>query len=58
MNFKGFMVDIVQANWNAVKKIYAGDNPNLPIVSCEHTCLFHWSQSLVKVSQSYIKAFL
>jgi len=58
VNFKGFMADSAQANWNAVRKIYGGGDPSLPMVGRERTCLFHWSQNLDKVTQKYIKASL
>ena len=53
--FKGFMADNAQANWNAVKMIYSDGDPTLPMVAREHTCFFHWSPSLDKVTQKYIK---
>ena len=52
------MVDNAQANWNAAKKIYGEGAPSLPMVGRERTCLFHWSQSLDKVTQKYIKTSL
>ena len=55
INFKGFMVDSAQANWNAVKAIYKDGDPSLSMVAREHTCLFHWYASLDKVTQKYIK---
>src|ERR1700737_2135863 len=58
VNFKGFMADSAQANWNAVRKIYGVGDPSLPMVGRERTCLFHWSQSLDKVTQKYIKTSL
>jgi len=58
VNFKGFMADNAQKNWNAVKKIYGGGDPSMPMVGRERTCLFHWSQNLDKVTQKYIKASL
>jgi hypothetical protein len=58
VNFKGFMADSAQANWNAVKTIYGDGDPNLPMVARERTCLFHWSVSLDKVTQKYIKPSL
>jgi hypothetical protein len=58
VNFKGFMADSAQANWNAVRKIYGVGDPSLPMVGRERTCLFHWSQILDKVTQVYIKTSL
>ncbi len=40
-NFKGFMVDNVQANWNAFKIIYGFGDTSVRMVNKEHTCLFH-----------------
>ncbi len=40
-NFKGFMVDNVQANWNAFKIIYDFGDMSVRMVNKEHTCLFH-----------------
>ena len=39
-NFKGFMADNAQANWNAVQKIYGVGNPSLPMMGHERTCLW------------------
>ena len=58
VNFKGFMADNTQANWNAVIKIYGGGDLSLSMVGRECTCLFHWSQNLDNVTQKYIKASL
>ncbi len=40
-NFKIFMVDSTQANWNAVKIVYGLGVPFVKMVDKEHTCLFH-----------------
>ena len=56
--FKEFMVDSAQANWNAVRVVYGDGDPSLPVVARECTCLFHWSASLDKMIQKYIKPFL
>ena len=58
VNFKGFMVVNAQVNWNVVKKIYKEGDPSLPLLGHEHTCLFHWYVSMVKVIQRNIKAFV
>ena len=58
VNFKGFMADSAQTNWNAVRKVYDVGDPSLPMVGHECTCIFYWSQSLDKVTQKYIKTFL
>jgi hypothetical protein len=57
-NFKGFMTDSAQANWNTVRMVYGDDNPSLPMVARERTYLFHWSTSLDKITQKYIKPSL
>jgi len=36
-NFKGFMVDNVQANWNAVWIIYGNEDPSEPMVNRKQT---------------------
>ncbi len=33
LNFKGFMVDNVQANWNTVRIMYGSGDPNEPMVN-------------------------
>ena len=43
VNFKGFLVHSVQANWNAVNKIYGVGDPSLLMVGRERICIFHWS---------------
>ena len=58
VNFKGFMADSIQANWNVARNIYNEGDLSLPMVGRERTCLFHWSQSLNKVTQKYIKTSL
>jgi hypothetical protein len=58
LNFKGFMADSAQTNWNAVKNIYDEGDPSLPMVCCERTCLFYWLQNLDSVTQKYTKTSL
>ena len=58
INFKGFMVDSAQANWNAMRTMVRDGDPSLPMVARECTYLFHWSASLDKVTQKYIKQSL
>jgi hypothetical protein len=53
--FKGFMADSAQANWNAVRIVYSSGDPSIAIISRERTCFFHWTQSLVKYTKTYIK---
>jgi hypothetical protein len=40
-NFKGFMVDNAQANWNFIKIVYGSRDPFIKMVNKECTCLFH-----------------
>ena len=58
VNFKGFLANSAQANWNAVRIIYGDGDPSLPMVTCELTYFFHQSASLDKVTQMYIKPSL
>jgi hypothetical protein len=46
LNFKGFMVDITQANWNIFKIVYGSSDATIRMVDKERTCLFHWFQLL------------
>lgn len=39
MNFMGFMVDNIQANWTAMRKIYGDGDLSLLIIGDEDTCL-------------------
>ncbi len=47
-NFKGFMVNNAQANWNTVRIVYGSKDPYIRMVDKECPCLFHWSHSLDK----------
>ncbi len=40
-NFKGFMANNTQANWNAIKIVYGLGDPYVRMIDKEHTCLFH-----------------
>jgi hypothetical protein len=40
-NFKGFMVDSAQANWNAIRTVYGSGDPKVAIENREHTCLIY-----------------
>ena len=53
--FKGFMADSAQANWNAVRIVYGSGQKDVPMKNQERTCLFHWAQSLDRVTKSHIK---
>jgi len=41
-NFKGFMVNSAQGNWNAIKIVYGYGDPSVKMVDNECTCLFYW----------------
>ena len=53
-NFKGFMADSAQANWNAVRIVYGTGNKEDRMEDRERTCLFHWTQSMVNNTEKYI----
>jgi hypothetical protein len=40
-NFKGFMADSAQANWNAVRIVYGSGDPKVPMENRECTCLLY-----------------
>jgi hypothetical protein len=54
-NFKGFMADNAQANWNIVRIVYGYGDVFVKIVDKKHTCLFHWSHSFDKHTKQLIK---
>jgi hypothetical protein len=57
-DFKGFMCDSAQANFNAVRTVYGSGDPKVPMVDRERTCLFHWATSMHKHTEKHIaKAF-
>lgn len=47
VDFRGFMADGVQTNWNAVREVYSEGKPN-PLK--EQTCCFHWEENLKRHS--------
>ena len=53
-NFKGFMADSVQVNWNAVRVIYDNGKKEDRMDDREITCQFYWTQSMVKYTEKYI----
>jgi hypothetical protein len=57
-NFKGFMADSAMANWNAVRIVYGSGSAKEEMENRERTCLLHWSSSLHKHNQKYIKQAL
>jgi hypothetical protein len=52
--FKGFMADSAQANWNAVRMVYGSGDILVPMKDRERTCLFHWTQSMEKHTKADI----
>ncbi len=54
-NFKGFMVDSAQANYNAIKIVYGYGDVSVKMVDKECTCLFHWIQLLNRHTKKLIK---
>ena len=54
INFKGFMIDIIQANWNVTRMIYEDGDQNLPMVTRKRTCISIGLQALIR----YIKPSL
>jgi hypothetical protein len=54
-NFKGFVADSAQANWNAVRIVYGSGDPKVPMENQERTCLLHYTTLLKRHTQKYIK---
>jgi hypothetical protein len=54
-NFQGFMVECAHANSNTVQIIYGSGDPKVPIENRERTYLLHWTTSLERHTQKYIK---
>ena len=55
VNFKGFMADSAQANWNAVRKVYGTGDLRVGMEGRERTCLFHWTLCLQRATTKNIK---
>jgi hypothetical protein len=55
VNFKGFMADSAQVNWNVVRIIYGSGDASEKMVDRERTCLVHWTQSLEKHTKANIR---
>jgi hypothetical protein len=55
LNFKGFMIDNAQANWNVIKIVYGSRDPYVKMADKECTYLFHWTYSLDKNTKQLIK---
>jgi hypothetical protein len=53
-NFKGFMADITQANWNDVCIVYGTRDPIVKLIDKECTYFFHWTQSLDMHTKQFI----
>jgi hypothetical protein len=53
-NFKGFMADSAQANWNAVRVVYGNGNKEDQMEDRERTCQFHWTQSMVLHTEKHV----
>jgi hypothetical protein len=53
-NFKRFMVDNAQANWNDVRIMYGSGDASMKMVDKERTCLFHWIQQLDRHTKQLI----
>jgi hypothetical protein len=54
-NFKGFVANNAQVNWNNIRIIYGSRNLFIKMVDKKCTCLFHWIQSLDKHTKKLIK---
>jgi hypothetical protein len=54
-NFKGFMANRAQANWNAMRIVYESKDPLVKMINKECICLFHWIQSFDKHIKQLIK---
>jgi hypothetical protein len=55
INFKGFMCDSAQANFNAVRVIFESGDPTVPMANKERTCLFHWKMALERHTKQLIR---
>jgi len=56
-NFKGFMADIAQTNWNVVRIVYGSKDPFVRMVDKECTCSFNWSHSFDKHTKQLIRPY-
>jgi len=54
-NFKGFMANNTMANWKAVRIVYDSSSSDEEMENRKRTCLLHWTTSLQKHTQKYIK---
>ena len=46
VNFKGFMCNSAQINFNVVRILFGSGDPTVPMENKERTCQFHWRMSL------------
>ena len=58
IQFKGFMTDSAQANWNAVRIVYGGGILQFQWKSGRGHAFFHWTQSLEKHTKADIRGDL
>lgn len=58
VNFKGFMADSAQANWNAVREIYGTGDKTVPMKEKERSCLLHWTKCMHRVTNLYVTPVL
>ncbi len=54
-NFKRFMVNNIQTNWNAIKIVYGFGDPFIMMVDKECTYLFHRTQSFNRHIKKLLK---
>lgn len=54
-NFKGFMVNNVQENFNVVRIVFGFGDAFISLVNKECTCLFHWTQLMEKHAKKLIQ---
>ncbi len=53
--FKGFMANSAQVNWNVAHIVDAFGDPYVPLQDNEQTCSFRWNQSMDKHTKQQIK---
>ena len=58
VNFKGFMADSAQANFNVVMKIFGSGDRSIPMEGKERIYQFHWSMALDRHTRQLIKSKL
>jgi hypothetical protein len=51
VDFRGFMADEAQTNWNAVREVYFGGKPD---PRKERTCFFHWKENLKRHTVDHV----